>query len=237
MKQETTALLKQIQFFSSLSEDELEQTSSKVVLRSFNKSAVILREEDTNEYMYIILSGRVKVFRVTEDGKETILAFHGAGDSFGEMSLIDGRTEPAMVVATEESSIALISKINFFSLLFSQQRLMEQVLMTLCTRVRDSWNQIQMLNFKNASERVKMAMLTLLESHGMPEDKSVAVELKLTHQTIADMTGLTRETVTRVLDKWQRDGIISTARNRLVCLKPHFFVQDFAGQRTTTIEK
>lgn len=102
--------LRNIQLFASLTEKELIDVSTKIVMKEFSKNEIILREEDTNEIMYIILVGKVKAVQTTEDGKEIILAIHQADEFFGEISLIDGKTSSATVVAIEDSLIAIISK-------------------------------------------------------------------------------------------------------------------------------
>ena len=94
-------LLKRIRLFRSLTDKELFDLSSKVMLREFKKNHVILHEEDTNSFMYIIVKGKVKIFQITKEGKEMILSVHSSGDFFGEMSLIDGKTDPATVTALE----------------------------------------------------------------------------------------------------------------------------------------
>ena len=103
-------VLKDIALFFSLGDEELRQIRSHILLREFRKSQTILHEEETTEYMYIIIQGKVKISRIGRDGKETILSMHGSGEFFGELSLIDGRTAPANVVAVEHSSVAIISK-------------------------------------------------------------------------------------------------------------------------------
>ena len=137
------------------------------------------------------------------------------------MSLIDGRTSPATVLATENSLVAIISKKDFYSLLTDYHKVLEKMLQILCSRLRDSWKRIHMLNFKNAAQRVKMLFLTLSFDKGEKEAGGVTLNIKLTHQNIADMIGLTRETVTRVLDKWQKDGEI-TIKNKFIHLNSKF---------------
>ncbi len=219
--------LRKIPLFESLPDEDLKEISSKVVLKDFRRNAVILGEEDTNEYMYVIISGKAKVYKISEDGKETILAMHAEGESFGEMSLLDGRTAPATVAATENSVIALISKDNFYKLLYGNRKVLDKMLELLCYRARDGWRQIQMLTFKNAAQRLKLLMIKLSEEHGREVDGGVVIDLKLTHQTIADMSGLTRETVTRVLDRWQRDGDVKVLKEKHIFLGPGFFKEDF----------
>lgn len=214
--------LSRIQLFSSLSEDELSQIRDKVIIRKFKKNETILYEADTNNAMYVVLEGKVKVVQSTEDGKEILLAFHQAGDFFGEMSLIDGKTAPATVVATENSVAAIIMKRDFYALLHVQKKFLENLLHIFCSRLRESWERIQMLNFKNASHRIKTLLLMLAEEHGKETPDGIVLTIKLTHQEMADMTGLTRETVTRAIDRWQRDGEISILANRCICMRSGF---------------
>jgi CRP/FNR family transcriptional regulator len=217
--------LKNIQLFSSLTDDELHQIKDKLSLKRYKKHEVILFEEDTTEYMYIILNGKTKVIQTTEDGKEILLAMHHSGEFFGEMSLLDGKTSPATVVAMEDSSVAIISRQEFYSLIRAQKRILDNLLLILCSRLRDSWEKIQLLNLKNASQRIKILFLMLSDKYGEKTAEGVTLNIKLTHQEIAEMTGMTRETVTRMIDKWQKDGEISVLKNRFIHLSSHFITE------------
>jgi CRP/FNR family transcriptional regulator len=218
--------LRNIQLFSSLSDEELNQVCSKVIVEEFKKNEVIFYEEDTNNFMYIILFGKVKVVQITKDGKEIILAMHKSNELFGEISLIDGKTSPATVLATEDSLIAIISKKEFFSLLSNQGKVLEKFLQILCSRLRESWKRIQILNFKNSSDRIKMLFLMLSYDNGKKTPEGIILNVKLTHQNIADMAGLTRETVTRVLDKWQKIVDITILKNKIIRLNSDFLQKD-----------
>jgi CRP/FNR family transcriptional regulator len=176
--------------------------------------------------MYVILNGKVKVVQTTEDGKEILLALHQSGDFFGEMSLIDGKTSPANVIATEDSTAAIISKKDFNSLIRNQKKVLDNLLLILCSRYRESWDKIQMLNYKNASHRIKILFLMLSDKYGEKTAEGITINMKLTHQEIADMTGMTRETVTRVIDRWQREGEINILKNKFIHLSPIFLQKD-----------
>ncbi len=217
--------LKKIQLFTSLTDEELYQIKDKLSLKRYKKHEVILFEEDTTEYMYIILNGKIKVTQTTEDGKEILLAMHHSGEFFGEMSLIDGKTSPATVVAMEDSSVAIISRKEFFTLIRTQMKILDNLLMILCSRLRDAWEKIQLLNLKNASQRIKILFLMLSDRYGEKTDEGITLNIKLTHQEIAEMTGMTRETVTRMLDKWQKDGEIKVLKNKFIYLSSHFLTE------------
>jgi CRP/FNR family transcriptional regulator len=221
-KESSNGLLKDIALFSSLTDKELHQIRTHIVLKEFKKNRMILHEEDTSEFMYIIVRGKVKISRAGKEGKEMVLSMHGSGEFFGEMSLIDGKTVPASVSAVEDSLVAIISKDHFYSLLYSQQKVLENLLKIFCSRLRESWKRIQMLNFNDAAQRIKMLFLMLSENYGKKTAEGTTLQIKLIHQDIADMTGLTRETVTRVLDKWKRGGEITINKNKHIHLYPDF---------------
>jgi len=218
--------LKKIQLFSSLTDKEIEHLITKLIIKKIKKSETILYEEDTSEFMYIILFGKVKAVRMTEDGKEIILAVHQAGEFFGEMSLIDGKTTPASVIATEDSLIAIIAKNDFYSILSAHNKVMISLLKILCARLRKCWDTIQLLNFNNASQRTKMLFLMLSDEYGEKSPEGVTLNIKLTHQDIAEMTGMTRESVTRILDKWKNSGEITIQKNKFIRLNPAFMQKD-----------
>lgn len=223
----TVAYLKKAHLFSDLTEEELHAVADHVALREFQKGEIILFEEDTNKYMYSVLEGEVKVFCITEDGKESIVAFHGSGESFGEVSLIDQQTTPATVAAVEKSLLLIVGREDFFDIVLQQPKAMNRLLLLLSGRLRQSWSQIRLLHFKDAANRIKALIKVMSEERGVNCSDGVLLKLRLTHQNVADMTGLTRETVTRVIDRWKKSGLIAVDQNRHLLLKPEFFEENF----------
>ncbi len=219
-------ILKTIELLSTLSDEEVEHVRERAVIKKFLKNETILHEEDTNEFLYMILSGSVKVVQTTQDGKEMVLAMHRARDFFGEMSLLDGKTVPATVVAMEDSMVAIMSKKDFYSVLFSQRALLEAVLRILCSRLRESWEKVRLLTFKDTALRIKALFLILSSEYGEEGDEGLTLRITLTHQSIADMTGLARETVTRMLDKWQREGEITILKDKFILMNHDFLKKD-----------
>ena len=220
--EEKILALKKIALFASLSAEELRRVQEKVVIRKFRKNENILHAEYTSEFMYMILDGEAKVVRTTKKGKEILLSMHRSGDFFGELSLIDGKTVPADVFATRNSTTAIVSKKDFFLIISSQPKVLDNLLQILCARIRESLKKIQMMNFNNAAQRIQMLFLILSDNFGEATKNGAILNVKLVHRDIADMTGLTRETVTRVLDKWQKAGEIQILENKFILLRPAF---------------
>jgi len=168
--------------------------------------------------MYIILRGRVKVTQATGEGKEINLAMHQSGDFFGEINMIDNKTVPAMVTAIEDSIIGTITKSDFFPLIHTQEKVMDMLLKIFCSRLRESWHRIQMLSFNNASQRIMMLFLLLSDKYGEKTLEGIKLNIKLTHQDIANMVGISRETVTRVIERLNAEGAVKVLKNKFILI-------------------
>ena len=164
--------------------------------------------------MYFVLKGKVKAAKVTTDGKETILAIHGEGESFGEIALIDNQTSTADVITIEHSKLAIINKTLFHSMLTSHPLIMSNMVNMLCGKLREAWasNAILAGGHRFASEKVREILSQLSQKHGTQTKKGILIDIKLTHQSLADMTGLTRAYVTRTLSELQKSGIVSVVK-------------------------
>lgn len=217
-----TDLLKRIELLASLTDEELRLISSRFIIKKIKKGEVILHEEDTNNFMYMILSGKLKIVQTTGEGKEIILAIHQSGQFFGEISLIDGKTSPATVMAAEDSLIILVARKDFHDLLISHRKVLYNLLQIMCARLRDSWDKLKILTLKDPAERIRLLFLMLSLHNGKKTPEGTLLNTKLTHQNIADMTGLTRETVTRILNKWQNSGKITILGNKFIRLNSDF---------------
>jgi CRP-like cAMP-binding protein len=222
MDKDAAARLKGVGFFSELTDEGFRRIGGR--LQRFAKGAVILNEADTNECMYAVVEGEVKASRTLEGGRETILAIHGAGESFGELALIDGRTAPATVTASRDSLVALITKRDFNEVLMADRNVLSYFLRLMCSRLREAWRMQEILQQRDAHERVRMMFGKLAAERGtrLPEGTTL-VNSRLTHQEVADMTGLSRETVTRVIDQMKLGGQLRFGEDRLYILSKDFF--------------
>jgi CRP/FNR family transcriptional regulator, cyclic AMP receptor protein len=221
-KEKTDLTLKNIPFFQGLSEREFSELSHIFIEKHFSKNKIILLEEDTMNYMYIILSGKVKVVHSGLDGKEHIVAMHKKGDFFGEMAMLDGKTSPASVIAIEETHLVIISKKDFEDYLLKNDKVARQVIQVLCVRLREAWMMIKVLNLPNAESRVRAVLKIISSYYGFRDATGTIISSKFTHQNIADYSHLARETVTRLMNRFIQDGEIEINDNRDIVLKPIF---------------
>jgi CRP/FNR family transcriptional regulator len=221
-REKTNSLLKNIPFFQGLSDREFSGLSHIFVEKRFTRNKIIFIEKDTMNYIYIILSGKVKVIHSGLDGKEHIVAIHKKGDFFGEMALLDGKTSPASVVALEDTHIVIISKKDFEEYLLKNDKISRQVILILCSRLREAWMMIKVLSLPSAEGRVRAVLRILSGYYGFMDAKGIVIGSKFTHQNIADYSLLARETVTRLMNRFVREGEIEVTENRDIVLKPLF---------------
>jgi len=210
-------LIRKVPLFSTLTDDEFNQIEHIFVLRAYRKGQIIFLEEETGNYMYLVLSGKVKVSKAGTGGKETILAIHRTGDFFGEMSLLDGKTSPATVSAMEDAKIISLSGSDFHKYLLHNEKVMLQIINVLCARLRQVW-QTQSLSSSTADARIRMGIYQLAKRHGIRDAHGTIIDLKITHQELAEMVGTSRETVTRVLARLKDQGILEIDQRRMTLL-------------------
>jgi CRP-like cAMP-binding protein len=216
-------IIKNIPLFTDLSDEEIEQIESIIVKKNFVKDQIVLLEEDTSNYMYIVYGGKVRVVKQSIDGKEQILTIRKKNDFFGEMSLLDGKTSPATVVAHEDAVIGLLSKNDFEQHVLGHEVIRKKIIELLCTNLRESWVMIKILSFDNAEQRILATLDRMQEVYGLRDDRGVIVNVKLTHQQIANYASVTRETVTRVLNRFKNEAVIEILDGKKIVLTPKFY--------------
>ncbi|MGO9013698.1 MAG: Crp/Fnr family transcriptional regulator [Dissulfurispiraceae bacterium] len=217
------SVVKGIPFFAGLSLDEVEELRHVIVDKHFSRNNIIFIEEDTQRYMYAIISGRVKAVHIGEDGKEHILAVHKAGDWFGEMALLDGKTAPATVIAMEDTRILILSRKVFEEYLLTNNKMLKQIISFLCLRLRDAWIMLKVMSLSRSEDRIRTVLKLLGVQYGVKDGRGTIINIKLTHQDIANYASVSRETVTRFLNKLAKDGEIEILDSKNICLIPSFF--------------
>jgi len=173
----------------------------------FAKNAMILTAGDAGDALFVVRSGEVKVMLVGNDGREVILNVLGIGEHFGELSLIDGRPRSAHVVATQPSGLLILRRADFRRQVEQNPQVAWGLLVELARRLRQADGTIGSLVLLDVPGRVAKVLL----EHAHPGEPATLVK-QLTHQTIAQMIGASRETVSRSMAEFQEKGMISVQR-------------------------
>jgi CRP/FNR family transcriptional regulator len=215
-------IIRNIPFFSDLSTDETDSIDRILIKKRFHKDQIVLSEEDTSSYMYLVYSGKVRVVKLNEEGREQIISFHKRGDFFGEMSLLDGNTAPATIIAHEDAVIGLLHKNEFEHHLLTHEGIRRRILDMLCLRLREAWKMVKLLSFSNAEHRVMAVLDRLQDLYGVRDDRGIIINLRIKHQLIANYASISRETATRILNKLAKSGEIVVLANKCILITNGF---------------
>ncbi|HBZ72840.1 MAG TPA: hypothetical protein DEP35_25145 [Deltaproteobacteria bacterium] len=206
--------LRAIPLFSQVSDADLELIASLLIERRYARNTTIVEEGLPGDYMYVIREGRVKVTKLSDEGREKILNFLDEGGFFGEMALLDRAPRIASVKTLKPVRLLALSRTDFLNALRTSPDLAMAVIQELVRRLREVDEQASSLSFQRVKERTKGLLRRLAqESAGDPERRTTAA---LTHQQIADMIGTSRETVTRVVKELKQDGWLHQDGKRYV---------------------
>jgi CRP/FNR family cyclic AMP-dependent transcriptional regulator len=193
-----------IPLFQWVNGEDLRSIAELLIERRYPKNSMIVEEGLPGDYMYILRSGRVKVTKASEDGREKIMDFFEAGAFFGEMALLDESPRSASVQTLEPVTLLALSRRDFLKLLRHSPDLALSLIQELTRRLRDTDEQAASVSFQRVQERAKGLFSRIARPESEFEGRCVTP--KLTHQQIADMIGTSRETVTRAVKELKLCG-------------------------------
>lgn len=218
MQEDRRALwyLKKVPLLAQLSTEELKVLAEEVGLEEARRRRVIYMPGDPGDSVYFVNGGRVKISRVTPDGKELTIAYRGPGEVFGELCLVDGRPREEMAEAMENALVTQITRERFDRLLQQHVGLSYAMTRVMCARRRDVERKMEDLVFKDVNAKLAELLLDLCDNYGVDDDRGTLVAVKITHQEMANLIGSTRETVSLTLSQFKRGKLIATEGRKVI---------------------
>ena len=209
------SFLENVPIFAELEEPELKKIEKLGLRKKYKKGNIVVLEKEMGAALFVIISGKVKIVRTDEDGREVILSIFGPGEFFGEMSLLDGLARSASVVALAKAELFMIHRRDFLKLLHEHPQVAISLLGELTTRLRKADTQIKSLSLKDASGRVANVILMLADDIGVFRKGKVEIDELPLQQDMANMAGTSRETVSRMIHQFIREGHLQLDGNKL----------------------
>lgn len=210
--------LRQVTLFDCLGDPEIEALAALTFSRTFDKGQLIILAEETGDTLFIIRGGQVKVSLIHEDGKEFILSLLGQGEVFGELSLLDDRPRSANVTAMVETELLMLRRSDFLDLVGRVPQIAVSLLEELASRLRRTDDQVEGLALLDVHHRVAKTLLRMAKDGGQTSPEGILIRRRPTHQQLANMSGTTRETVTRALKQLQDEGYIRISGRQILIL-------------------
>lgn len=224
---EKIELLQSVSIFWDLNEDELGHIADKMVAKHFENGNYIFLEDSEGEQCFFVLEGSVKVTRLSKDGREVILAMLNEGDFFGEMSLLDGESRSANVIALEKTKVLTLDRNDFIAVVNDYPQIAVQLLKELARRLRKSDRQIASLSLSDAEKRIALCIIRFADEQGVIQNGKVSIPKAPIQQDIANMAGTSRETVSRALGLLEKEDLIERNGRELIILDYKKFIKEF----------
>lgn len=213
-------LLQRVPFLGALAPEDREALAASVTHRRFRKGDIIFQREDAGRALFIVQSGSVRVYFPSSQGSDLTLAVFGPGDFFGEMSLLDGRPRSASAAAASDTVLITLERSDFLALLTSRPKAALSVLEVVSRRLRGASEMASDLAFLDVGGRLAKRLLDLAGTHGKRTPHGTLLDVRLTQEELANMIGVTRESVNRNLGEFRRLGLIGNQGRKFVILDP-----------------
>jgi CRP/FNR family transcriptional regulator, dissimilatory nitrate respiration regulator len=197
-----------------LSDDLFARIKSITIQLKFNKGQIIFTEGDAGNGFYIVETGKIKVFKLSFEGKEHILHIYGPGHTFGEVPVFGGKNFPASSMALEQSTIIFLERQKFVALISQTPQLGMNMLADLSRRLRDFTIQIENLSLKEVPARLASYILTLTKEQNNPKQ----VVLPISKVQLSNLIGTTPETISRILKK-MTDSLLIESKSKNIIIK------------------
>ena len=197
-----------------LEDATLREIAAAGVVRSYPKNAVLINEGDVGDALYIVLSGRLKVYASSESGKEVVIDFHGPGEYVGEMSL-DGAPRSASVVTVEPTTCAIVGRAHFREFVLAHPDFALHLIEKLIHRARLATENVKSLALSDVYGR----LVRLLTALARDVDGRQVVAERLTQQEIAERVGASRDMIGRLLKDLVDGGYVAIEDRRMVILR------------------
>jgi CRP-like cAMP-binding protein len=208
--------LKKIDLFKNLSDEELKELETYVVSTMYKKKEEIFTEGDQPEWFYIVAKGKIKITKLSHEGKEIILELISPPDIFGGVAVIRGFPYPGNAVAMEDSEVLKISRRNLMRLVDRFPNLMYCIALQLGDRMKSSHDSLKNIALERVEARIAALLLKLANKVGVETRGGLMIDMRLTKQDVADMVGTTVETSIRTFSKFKKEGMLTDTDGKIV---------------------
>lgn len=208
--------IRQVAIFNTLSPKDAKEIQPYFIPAKFDKKETVFSEGDPSEWLYIVEKGKVKITKISQEGKEIILEIIQPQDYFGGIAVVRGFPYPANAVAMEDTEVRKVSRKNLLSIMDRFPNLMYCMAMNIGDRIKDSHETLKNIALEKVESRIASLLVKLSDKTGEKTPEGVVINMKLTKQDIAEMVGTTVETSIRTMSKFTKAGLVSTKAGKIV---------------------
>jgi CRP/FNR family transcriptional regulator, nitrogen oxide reductase regulator len=218
-------LLRQVPFFNNLSVEGLDAVYGAALSRAYPDNSFLFHQDDPADRVFVLTEGRVKLFQLTLDGQQVIMRVVTPGMMMGAIGMIAGAVFPVSAQAAEDSRALYWPQEEILALVDRYPVLALNALRLLSDHVREFQDRYRELATERVERRVARMILRLASQTGRKTEQGVLLDIPLTRQDIAEMSGTTLYTVSRILSQWEGQGLVLVGREKVVIRFPHGLVR------------
>jgi CRP-like cAMP-binding protein len=212
----TPAALAQIPLFRRVGADDRERLAAVAYVKIYDRGDHVFHEGDPSDFFFIVMTGRVKVYKRAPAGNDIILEIFGPGGPLGAVAAYESRPYPASAAALESASCLLIPRQQFFTLLEQHPSLVRGLLGSLSLRLVELTTRLAELTGGRVETKLARLFLKLADQLGRAERGGTFIPLVLSRQELADLTGTTIETSIRIMSRWGKEDVLRTEKDGFV---------------------
>jgi CRP/FNR family transcriptional regulator, cyclic AMP receptor protein len=214
---EKLGLLSEVALFSGLSEDDIAAIGHATTMTRCTRGQRILSPDDPPDRIHIVKKGRVRVYRITPDGKQLTLDIHDKGTILGDMELLgQDRLPEAYAETIEDAVICTITPDELRRLIERYPTIGVNIIQHLSRRLEAAERELEAMAYQRVDQRLARKLLDLGQRFGVKTERGTLIQARLTQQELAEMIGTTRETLAHTLGDFRRNGLIDTDRHQVI---------------------
>ena len=216
--------LEKIGFFREVGIEALSDILSLAAIKKFPKGSFLFHQGDPANVFYIVVEGQTKLTQINNEGEQVVLHYPGPGEAFGIIAVLREVPFPVSAQAVQESELLFWDETTLKKLMFKYPQLSINAIRLLSRFILDFQDRIGELSSENVTRRIARAFLRLAEQAGKKTGSGVEIDIRLTRQDIAEMSGTTLYSVSRVMSTWEKESLIDSHSSRIRILEPHKLV-------------
>ena len=205
-----------VSLFNTLGAEDVKEVSHYLVPGTFSKKEFIFSEGDPSDWLFMVKKGKVKITKLSNEGKELILEIIPPYEIFGGIAVVRGFPYPANAIAMEETEVLKISRKNLMSIMDRFPNLMYCMAMNIGDRIKDTHETLKNIALEKVESRIASLLIKLSEKAGEKVHDGLAINMKVTRQDLAEMVGTTVETSIRTMSKLSKAGLIVVKSGKII---------------------
>jgi CRP-like cAMP-binding protein len=215
------SLIAGLPLFAGLGPDQLDDILREARAARYPKNTPVFRQGEPADSFFVLLHGHLRVMKTTADGQQVVVRYVVPGEVFGVAMAMGWKAYPATPVAVEDS-VALVWPAGAWPQLVAKYpSLASNTLQTVGNRLQDAHTRVVEMSTQQVERRVAHALLRLAKQAGRRIEHGVQIDFPISRQDVAEMTGTTLHTVSRILSAWEQQGLVESGRQRIVLRDPH----------------